>query len=205
MDIFKDIIKELSPSLKQMGFTKKGNNFYLESGKNYGVVNFQKSKSSAKDLVVFTINFGVYSNVLGQFLYGYDDSIKPDVSQCQWEARVGAFMQGSPDSWWHVSAVDDFKVIATNVLESIQDIVMPALSKRLSDEGLIQHWVSGGYAGTTETGRFACLTTLLKSKGDFATLSDTIDKFMLKSKGTPNETRAIRHLKELEQFDFAPL
>lgn len=198
MDIFKELIKELSPLLKQTGFNKKGNNFYLEAGKNYGVVNFQKSRESTKDIVKFTINFGIYSDALGRLQYDYNSSAKPEVEQCHWEARVGSFMPGSPDYWWNVSISDNLSGITSNVMETVQSIIVPEINKRLSDEGLINSWMNDNHAGTTEIGRFKYLTTLLKTKGDFDTLNQVVETFMQQSKGKPNASRAIEHLKEIE-------
>lgn len=198
MDIFKELIKELSPLLKQMGFNKKGNNFYLEGGKNYGVINLQKSRDSTKEVTKFTINFGVYSEVLGRLQYDYSDSTKPEVEQCHWQSRVGGFMPGSPDYWWYVNVLDDLSSITFNVMEAVQSIIVPEINKRLSDEGLINSWMNDSHAGTTEIGRFKYLTTLLKSKGDFNTLNQVVETFMQQSKGKPNASRAIEHLKEIE-------
>lgn len=198
MDILKEIIKELSPLLKQTGFNKKGNNFYLDAGKNYGVVNFQKSRESTKDVVKFTINFGIYSDVLGRREYDYNSSVKPEVEQCQWRARIGAFMPGSPDYWWYVNVSDGLNSITSNVMKTVQSIVVPEINKRLSDEGLINSWMKDSYAGTTEIGRFEYLTTLLKTKGDFDTLNQVVETFMQQSKGKPNASRAMEHLKEIE-------
>jgi Domain of unknown function (DUF4304) len=198
MDIFKTLIKELSPLLAEIGFIKKGNNFYMVSDKNYGVVNFQKSRNSTKDVLVFTINFGVYSSVLGHLLYGYNDLINPDVEQCQWEARLGSFMPDSPDYWWNVNVSDNFNSVVSEVMEAIKSIIMPELNKRLSNEGLINSWLNDSYAGTTEIGRFKYLTTLLKVKEDFSTLNEVIERFMEQSKGKPNAIKAAEHLKEIE-------
>ena len=198
MDIFKELIKALTPIFKSMGYSKKGNSFYLEAGKNFGVVNFQKSRESTKDVVKFTINFGIYSDVLGQLQYDYNSSAKPEVEQCHWETRVGSFMPGSPDYWWNVSASDNLSGITSNVMETVQNIVMPEINKRLFDEGLINSWINESYAGTTEIGRFKYLTTLLKTKGDFDTLNQFVETFMQQSKGKPNASRAIEHLKEID-------
>ncbi len=194
--MFKNIIKELSPLLKRIDFVKKGNNFYKVSDKNYGVINFQKSKNSTKEVLIFTINFGVYSNVLGQLLYGHNDLTQPEVAQCQWWARVGYFMPGSPDYWWNVNISDNLNNVISNVMEAVQSIIVPELDKRLSDEGLINCWINESYAGATEIGRFEYLTTLLKAKGDFNTLNRVVETFMQKSKGKPNAAIAIEHLKE---------
>lgn len=198
MDIFKEVIKALTPILKSMGVSKKGNSFYLEAGKNYGVVNFQKSRESTKDVIKFTINFGIYSDILGQLQYGYNSSAKPEVEQCHWEARVGDFMPGSPDYWWNASTSDNLSGITSNVMKTVQGIIMPEINKRLSDEGLLTSWMNDSYAGTTEIGRFKYLTTLLKAKGDLDTLNQVVEKFMQQSKGKPIASRAMEHLKEIE-------
>lgn len=198
MDIFKELINALNPLLKQMKFAKKGNSFYLEANKNYGVVNFQKSRESTKELVSFTINFGVYSNILGRLQYGYSESIKPEVEQCHWQSRVGNFMPDSPDYWWKLNMSDDLNSIASNVMDVVQNIIVSEINKRLSDEGLINCWMNEAFAGTTEIGRFKYLTTLLKAKGDFHTLHQVVETFMQHSKGKPNASIASEHLKEIE-------
>lgn len=198
MDIFKELIKAITPLLKQMGLNKKGNNFYVETGKNHGIVSFQKSRESTKDVVKFTINFGVYSDVLGRLQSGYSHPVKPEVEQCHWQSRVGSFMPGSPDYWWNVNISDTLSNITADVMEAVQNIVVPQLNKRLSEEGLINSWMNESYAGTTEIGKFKYLTTLLKAKGDLDALHKVVETFMQQSKGKPNASRAIEHLKEIE-------
>jgi hypothetical protein len=198
MDIFKEIITEINLPLKQMGFIKKANSFYLEAHKNFGVINFQKSRESTKEAVKFTINFGVYSDVLGQLQYDYNSSVKPEVEQCHWLARVGAFMAGSPDYWCEAKASDDLKIVASKVMDIVQNIAIPEINKRINDEGLVNSWMSETFAGTTEIGRFKYVTTLLKAKGDYNTLNQVVATFMEKSKGKPNASIATEHLKEIE-------
>ncbi|RZK01473.1 MAG: DUF4304 domain-containing protein [Flavobacterium sp.] len=176
----------------------KGNSFYLEAHKNFGVINFQKSRESTKEVVKFTINFGVYSDVLGQLQYDYNSSVKPEVEQCHWLARVGAFMKDSPDFWWEVKVSDDLNRVASNVIDIVQNIAMPEMNKRLNDDGLISCWMNEAFAGTTEIGRFKYVTTLLKAKGDFNTLNQIVETFMEKLKGKPNASIATEHLKEIE-------
>jgi hypothetical protein len=197
MDIFKEIISVSNPPLKQIGFVKKGNSFYLEVNKNFGVINFQKSRESTKEAVKFTINFGVYSNVLGQWEYN-NNSIRPEVEQCQWRARIGDFMTGNPDFWWEVKVSDNLKIVTSNVMDIVQNIATPEINKRLSDDGLINSWMNETYAGTTEIGKFIYVTTLLKAKGDFNTLNQVVDTFMEKSKGKPNASIATEHLNEIQ-------
>ena len=198
MEIFKEIITALNPFFKQNGFTKKGNTYYLEVNKNYGLVNFQKSRESTKDLIKFTINFGIYSNFLGQLEYDYNNLLKPEFDQCQWQARVGTFMSGSDDYWWSVNLSDDLNNVTNNVMDIVRNNIMPEMYKRLSDDGLINCWMNETFAGTTEIGRFKYLTTLLKAKGDFNTLNQVIETFMKHTQGKPNAIIAIEHLKEIQ-------
>jgi len=197
MVIFNEVIKTLTPLLRQKGLTKKGNNYYLELDKNYGIVNFQKGRDSTKDVTFFTINFGVYSDVLGRLQNGNNDLVKRDIGQCQWEARVGMFMPESPDHWWKIVDSDNVRDIVSNLIEILQTIVIPEITKRLSDEDLINSWINENYAGTTEIGRFKYLTTLLNKKKDFNTLNQIVEAFMLQSQGKPNASIAHEHLKEI--------
>ncbi|WP_442589900.1 DUF4304 domain-containing protein [Pedobacter sp. AW31-3R] len=197
MDLFKDVIKKLTPLLKQMGFNKKSNTFYIGSDRNYGIVNFQKSRDSTATMIKFTVNFGIYSNVLGRLEYDYDDVAKPKVEQCHWQTRIGSFMVGNPDHWWIVDTSQSLSAIASNVIEIIQSGIIPEINKRLSDEGLIECWMNGSFAGTTEFGRFKYLTTLLKTKGEIDTLNQVVETFMQQSLGRPNGSKALEHLKNI--------
>lgn len=180
-----------------MGFVKKGNSFYLEAHKNFGVINFQKSRESTKEDIKFTINFGIYSDILGELEYHSNNVVKPEVELCHWRARVGAFMKNSHDFWWEVKVLDDLNSVTLNVMEIVQNIVMPEINKRLNDDGLISCWMNEAFAGTTEIGRFIHVTTLLKVKGDFNTLKQVVETFIEKSKGKPIAIIAAEHLKEI--------
>ncbi len=200
MKIYNEIIANINPILKQMGFVKMGSNFYVESNKNFGVINIQKSKESKKEVLKFTINIGVYSDVLGKLQYDYNYSIKPKLEQCQWLARIGFFMKDNPDFWWEINVSDDLNIIALNVIEIIQNIAIPEINKRINDEGLLNCWMNEAFAGTTEIGRFKYVTTLLKVKGDFHALKQVVETFMEKSKGSPSASIATDHLKNIEYY-----
>jgi hypothetical protein len=199
MIAFKQLINSLTPIFKSMGFSKKNNSFYLEKDRNYGIVNFQKSKESSKDVVKFRINFGVYSDALGQLEYEYISSAIPSVEQCHWLKRVGSFVPDKPDDdWWVINELDNIDSIAQDMIIFIQSIVVPEINKRLSDNGLIDSWINDNYAGTSEIGRFIFLTTLLKTRGELNTLDQIVEKFMQQSEGKPNAIRAMQHLKEIK-------
>lgn len=130
MDVYNQIKGDLAPLLGECGFTKNGGSFYLRFAKNCGVIAFQKSSRSSKDFVLFTLNLGVYSNLLGEKVDGFDNLVYPDVEQCQWASRIAAFMPGLPDYWWQIeTTVSDAKKLTGLIFEQIKTIVIPELKK----------------------------------------------------------------------------
>lgn len=198
MDVLNQIEKDLTPLLKECGFTKNGSRFYLINGNNCGVIAFQKSRSSSKDLVLFTLNFGVYSKLLGEEADWFENLVYPKVEQCQWIARIGDFMPGRPDYWWQIETTSNkAKNITGLIFEKIKTLVIPEIKKRLTDEGLIESWINGEFMDTTAYMQFVYTTTFLKIKNEGDKLKDVIKDFLSKSKGRPNERYALEHLKEL--------
>ena len=64
---FREFLELVTPLLKSYGFSRRGQNFYTRRDGNWGVINFQKSQSSTQDKVKFTVNLGIYSQVLAKF------------------------------------------------------------------------------------------------------------------------------------------
>ena len=200
-EIFKELIATLSGVIKNAGFTKSGNEFYLSGPDNTGIFAFQSSQKSTADEIFFTINFGVFSKDLARLVDGRKDIAKPKVIDCQWAARVGDFLPGSPDYWWNLNGRATFDLIQNDVADKIDKVVFPELGKRLTTEQLISEWVNGRHAGNTEYMRFVYLTTLLKATGKDATLNQFIEDFLLTVKGRPLEKKAKLHLNEIGFHD----
>lgn len=199
MDILKEIIKSVTPFLKEKGYSKKGNNFYLKSDNNFGIINFQKSQDGNKDEVKFTLNFGVYSDLLGKVVdFDYDNSKLPDVWACQWQARIGHFMPDRQDFWWKFQVGDDLYKISTNVIDNIQNIIVPEIDKRLTDEGLMNSLVKGDFIRSTAVETFKYLTIFLKAKGDIEALNEVVETFIQKPDGKKYYDIVKEHLEEIE-------
>jgi uncharacterized protein DUF4304 len=64
MEEYKVLLVDISEALKGIGFEMKGDTFCIYNSNNWGLINFQKSKSSCNDIVSFTINIGICSNSL---------------------------------------------------------------------------------------------------------------------------------------------
>lgn len=199
--ICKDLIKDLKPLMNDIGFISKSSNFIKKLEDNFGIINFQKSRDSNADFLKFTINFGVYSDILGKLEY-FESKTNPEIIDCQWQARVGQFMDGRPDYWWEIFFSDDPKYLTIDVFKKIDSIILPEIEKRMSIDGLISCWLNEDHYGTTEISRFKYLTYLLTVKRNIDMLSKEKERFLDLSKGKPNYLSAIQHIKEIESMDI---
>lgn len=197
IEIFKELIKDLKPLMKTIGFINKGSAFIKRLEDNFGVINFQKSRDRNAEFLKFTLNFGVYSDILGKFEY-YESKINPGIIDCQWQARMGKFMDGKPDYWWKIYKSDNTDDLITQVHNQITDVVLPEINKRSSINGLINCWLNENQYGTTEIGMFKYVTTLLKVNGDMNRYNKEVAHFLESSKGTPAYHLANEHLKKLK-------
>ncbi|TXI94984.1 MAG: DUF4304 domain-containing protein [Chryseobacterium cucumeris] len=199
MDILKEIIKSITPFLKEKGYNKKGNSFHLKSDNNFGIINFQKSQNGNKDEVKFTLNFGVYSDLLGKFVdFDYDTSKVPDVWSCHWQARIGQFMPNNPDHWWSIKASDSLNNINSILISHIQNIILPEIDKRLTYEILMKSLIKGDFIRSTAIEEFKYLTIFLKAKGDIEALNEAVEKFMQQPGGKKYSDIVKGHLEEIE-------
>lgn len=140
MEQYKLLIIEVNRELKAIGFTKKGDTFYTYKNNNWGLINFQKSKISTREMISFTINMGICSSALRKTVDYYPEKgTKPEIESCHWNARIGSFMKGRPDFWWSISASSLLDNVIKDVLTSIKSIALPAIEERISDESLIRN------------------------------------------------------------------
>ncbi|RFS26229.1 DUF4304 domain-containing protein [Chitinophaga silvatica] len=197
-DKFKLLLSNVSQTLKEAGYKKKGNSFYSNQKNNWGIINFQKSKSSNEDTLKFTINYGVCSSVLRKVVDYNTSNEKLDVADCHWQARIGTLMPGAPDFWWTTSD-KQLNQTVDEVITALKNNVLPEINKRISDKDLIEVWMSDQYPGTTELNRFRYLITLLKEAND-SRLIPFINNFITSLQGKPLEKMAIAHLKEFDLY-----
>jgi hypothetical protein len=166
-DKFKELLKALTPLLKGYGYRRRGQNFYIRRDGNWGVINFQKSQGSTKDKVTFTVNLGIYSEVLARFYYKWREGTPPTESACHWRERVGFLLPENQDHWW----VIDETTLLPSLAKEFGDILPLAVSEiesYITDEALRDHLLSAGCAGgSSNLGRLEDLSVLVKRYGPF--------------------------------------
>ncbi|MFN8360307.1 MAG: DUF4304 domain-containing protein [Candidatus Kapaibacterium sp.] len=198
MEKFKRLISTIGTQLKAAGFTKQGNTFYLQRDSNWGIINFQKSMSSTKQAVKFTINLGVQSTSICKVLKYKEKVDKPTIGVCHWTERIGFLLPQKQDYWWTISDDTDLEELIVELSNVVGELAVPELEAHITDESLMILWLNG-FAGCTMLGRYIYLTTLLKLHHD-ERLADVIDDLLQRSKGKSYEQRATAHIKQLELY-----
>ena len=161
LEEFKEFLTLVAPLLKSYGFSRRGQNFYTRRDGNWGLINFQKSQSSTQDKVRFTVNLGVYSQVLAKFYFKWKEGTPPTESSCHWRKRVESA------NWW----VIDETTLMSSLVKEFGDILPLAVSEiesHITDEALRDHLLAAGCAGgSSNSGRLEDLSVLVKRYGPF--------------------------------------
>jgi len=197
MDSYKMVLTAAASILKERGYKKKGNLFYLLKENNYGMIGFQKSQSSTKDYTKFTINIGISSGALRQYVDLDDPTERPAIECCHWQSRIGGLMPSLRDFWWELHYDERDEDVVYEVVKQLKEVVVLAIDSRISDEDLIEQWRKTNYVGTSLFKKYVYLTTLLKL-AKCADLAVYIEEFLQAAKGKPFERDAKQHISDLD-------
>jgi hypothetical protein len=154
-------MKRVEIEMKALGFKKRGSNFLIDSSDNFGIISFQKSRHSSQEHLLFTIEIGVCSKKLLDFLNPRFLN-KPSIENCHWRERIGFLMKEPHDHWWKIDELTDLDNVYSEIQELLLQKGVPEIFKHISDENLERIWLSGTSNGLTEFERLIYLTSLLK-------------------------------------------
>lgn len=197
-ELYKELIKGISSLLKEQCFSRKGNCFYLRQGNNWGLIDFQKSRKSSADEVLFTINIGICSGALLEFFSPELIEKKPSIEVCQWRERLGFLLPRRQDKWWSVreAAIDS---LLDELAGYLLKIAIPEIKAHVNDKQLCDEWLSGKSPGLTDIQRLMNLSVLLKTTGSENSLGGILKELEDKSIGKPTAFMVKQHLQNLEQ------
>ncbi len=161
MEAYKSLLNLISVSLKPIGFSKKGNSFYLTKEGNLGIINFQKSIDSTKTLLKFTINVGICSGKLHSLLDTGIEASKIGILQCHLNYRIG-YLKSQKDEWFTLHDLTDVLELSTLLSKILIDHAVPFINNYIADSDLQKLWLQGNGAGLTPYQRYRYLTAMLK-------------------------------------------
>ena len=126
----------LRPRLKALGFKGSGSTFTWPSKSQFAQLGLQKSQFSNRDELRFTVNVTVAEKASWEAarttrphlpkrpapntLYG--DYI--------WQRRIGKLLPSGEDTWWTISAGDDWLPVANAVIDAVTTYALPELRSR---------------------------------------------------------------------------
>lgn len=137
LEAFDALIRErISPLMREQGFRKQRNTFWIRGDGTWGVINFQKSQWNTRDYMRFTINVGVEADVLRV------DSRReqpPHCATCSIDERIGALL-GRGDTWWELRGPDDLVAVADEVEQALRACAIPFVKKFPEQRSLLLYW-----------------------------------------------------------------
>ena len=148
--------EHIAPALREAGYKGSGQTFHRRLGRNWGVVNIQRSQWDWAERATFAINLGTASAVVLE-ARGRNAAQPPREVECQWRTRLGALVAGR-DVWWEVRSETDgdrLLALAEEVRTALVTIGLPAIERHASDEVMLDATLSepgGGYAELDDTG-----------------------------------------------------
>lgn len=149
VDSYKQFLKNINHILKEHGYSCKAGIFFKKYKDNWGIIGFQKSTSSSNEFgIKFTINFGVYSNAIAELLDPTRIKPKPTVWDLHWGQRIGLLFPEKNDKWWVIDESTSMEVLEHEIQECLLHKVIPEIDKCISNNHLINLWVSNQLPGT---------------------------------------------------------
>lgn len=196
MEAYKILLNAVKEKLSESGFTKADSTFYMKKDNNWGLINFQKSRSSMPGEIKFTINIGISSSSIRSFLGGKIES-KPEIEDCHWRNRAGFLLPKREDHWWIMNSDTNIESLCAEVEDVMLNYCVPELNNYISDQSLEKIWLKGISAGIGELQRYIYLTSLLKiyKRSNLVDVAKRLKEF---SSEKPFEDVAEKHLRKLE-------
>lgn len=139
------IVDYLFTELKPQGYRRKGSNFTKEVEDVQLIINLQSSSKTQGNLLVTTINLGVYSKPLALLLE--DNAEAKSIWDCHWQQRLGILLPENFDKWWEVRTLEEAYQVGNELVVLLRLYGLPALEAVSSTAKLISLWHSGQGSG----------------------------------------------------------
>lgn len=146
-DFIKPILRDLDLYLRPHGFKRQRARYVRTLPDMLQFIDLQKSRTSTRYEVAFTLNVAVFSPVLAS-LNGDRDYIM-GISDCHWNTRLGQLIPAKADTWWKVMSSNEAEVLAPEIVRLVDCHVMSELDARSTLAQLGAQWLAGEYGGLT--------------------------------------------------------
>lgn len=136
-DTFTEMVKlGVRPRLKALGFAGSGTTFVWPSTSAFCLLGFQRSQSSNRDALKFTINVTAADKSAWESARQTRPHLpaKPSPNTFYgthiWQRRIGKLLPGGEDKWWTVEANQDWHTLADEVVDAVTRFAVPEMQRR---------------------------------------------------------------------------
>ena len=189
--------------MKAAGYKKlRKDAWRKQSGENYTVINFQRSKHSTSEEVKFTINLGVKSKLLHDFNNDHMEGVMKYPPggdyDCEWRARIGSVLPEHRDKWWSIQASKDISSQVAEIERVLGERALPALEARASDQLLIEQ----GQTPAQTALSLLDLAVLLRNHGPVEQFEAVLRRLKEEAaKDSPRQEHLLAHIERLVQSE----
>lgn len=149
VEAYEQLLKNIQHTLKEHGYTRKAGIFYKKFKDNWGIIGFQKSRSSSNEFgIKFTINLGIYSKAVAELLDPTRIKSKPTVWDLHWGQRIGLLFPEKNDKWWVIDESTSLEFLEQEIKECLLHKVIPEIDKCINNNHLVDLWVLNHLPGT---------------------------------------------------------
>ena len=145
-DYKKIITNKLNEALKERQFKKRGQVFSYSNGDLTYYVGIQSSQSSTADVLKVTVNTEIASALITKL----DDTSLPIEHQRHYTRRIGSYLHDQQDKWWTVDSPRSAEIAANEIIDIVNNKVIPNFEALETTNDLARLWKDGGYIGITE-------------------------------------------------------
>jgi hypothetical protein len=152
------VVNATSDRLKPFGFSRQGPILRMIDQGNCGIVEFQRSRRSSSNRLLFTVNIGV---VCGELLDPISHQLrKARIVDAHVRQRIGTFLPARPDKWWAISECTDLNSVTAEVSELILKAAVPYIQRYINTDAIAELWGSEQSPGLTNSQRVNLLAKL---------------------------------------------
>ncbi len=156
--LFAELVKSVGEKLKEFGYSRRGQTFKIIANNNCGMINFQRSTSSTKENISFTINLGmVYGDLLDQRITQLKDA---KITDAHIHQRMGYLLTSQQDKWWQLNNSINFEQLSGEIMDLLSIKAVPFVGNFLDTKSIYSLWESGSSPGLTEFQRVRFLSKL---------------------------------------------
>ncbi len=145
-ETYQAMVREhVTPRLRELGFRGSGSVYSLPDDRAWRLLGFQRSVSSSRQLVRFTVNLTLADKAAWRALLPThpwigsrptgnvgDYGLPPDVVEV---ARIGSLIPGEDDVWWELHVSRPTQPLANELVHAIERYGLPWLRRKSTSTG----------------------------------------------------------------------